>query len=103
MAPVTGKVMYQGQPVTAGTIMFTPIGSGEMTPGKPAGGKIQEDGTFSLMSYNPGDGAKIGPCRVTFSPPQVSTGRNINGLMPKEREVEVTEGKNDITIELVKS
>lgn len=42
-APVKGKVIYNGQPVTSGGIHLQPItvqGAAESNPGKPANGQV---------------------------------------------------------------
>lgn len=58
MVPVTGKVLYNGQPLAFGSIAFQP------PSGQPARGEIQSDGTFSLSTYRPGDGAVVGRHKV---------------------------------------
>ena len=45
MAPVTGKVLYNGKPLTFGVITFQP------PSGQPAQGDIQSDGAFTLSTY----------------------------------------------------
>ncbi len=60
-ATVTGKVTYQGKPVTKGRIAFYPPN------GRPAMGAIQSDGTYSLTTFEPGDGALLGNHRVTIT------------------------------------
>lgn len=60
--PVTGKVSYNGQPVTSGTLMLIPAGEG----GYGATGQIQSDGTFQLTSFKPNDGAAPGNYKVTI-------------------------------------
>lgn len=111
-APVRGQVIYNGQPVTSGGIGFQPIavpGASESNPGKPASGQVKEDGTFVLTTYKEGDGAVVGRHRVSYIPsvagaetyedkPQPSP---YLGLVPKEQEIEVKPGQNEITIELV--
>ena len=119
-APVSGKITYQGQPVTGGTLSFAPIAAaGAVNPGKPAAALIQSDGSFVLTTYTASDGAVIGKHRVTFSPPiaqmpapkELGPGESAvptptppspyDGLVPKESEVEVKKGPNSLTIELV--
>jgi hypothetical protein len=63
-ANVSGKVIYQGEPVTVGTVTFHPEGDGN-----PAVGLLGEDGTFSLSTYAPGDGAVVGKHSVTIDIP----------------------------------
>src|SRR5690606_587041 len=69
-APVSGKVVMNGQPVTEGNITFSPIAEGNSElSGKPASGDIGSDGTFTLSTYGENDGAVVGKHRVIFSPP----------------------------------
>jgi hypothetical protein len=111
---VTGKVTHNGEAVTGGVVTFAPTGG---TVGKPATGEISSDGTYSLSTYEPGDGAAVGRHRVLFAPPVPETPEQpadsdehqedveveipYSGLMPKEKEVEVAKGANEINIELV--
>jgi hypothetical protein len=59
-APVVGKVTMNGKPVSSGTIMFCP------EKGRAATGQIGPDGTYSLTTFKPGDGALLGKHRVTI-------------------------------------
>ena len=61
-APVTGKVTYNGDVVTTGTVMFTPTAGGPS-----ATGEIEADGTFEMKTYDDGDGAAIGSHSVTIT------------------------------------
>ncbi len=54
VAPVEGKVLISGQPLTTGRIITTPAA------GRGATGYIQQDGTFELSTYGEGDGALLG-------------------------------------------
>ena len=58
MAPATGKIYYNDQPLPYGSIMFQPV------RGQPATGQIQSDGSFEMSSFKPGDGATVGPNKV---------------------------------------
>lgn len=111
-APVRGVVVFQGQPVTAGTISLQPkevAGAAEGRTGRPASGELQADGSFVLSTYQPGDGAVVGKHRVMFLPKAAGaesyedrpTPSPYLGLMPKEQEVEIKPGNNELTIELV--
>jgi hypothetical protein len=63
--PVKGKVNFEGQPMKGGgSIAFVPT-SGQV--GAAAGGEIKEDGTYELMTYNPGDGSMPGDFRVVIT------------------------------------
>lgn len=57
--PLNGKVTYNGKPLTRGTVLLTPDGSGYA-----ATGEIQPDGTFKLTSFDKDDGAVPGKYRV---------------------------------------
>ena len=52
---VAGKVSVRSAPLTSGTIMFFPKAGGPT-----AQGQIQPDGTYTLTTFDPGDGAVIG-------------------------------------------
>ena len=58
IVPVSGKVLYNGEPLKFGGVMFQP------QAGQPARGVIQPDGTFVLTTDKTGDGATVGPNRV---------------------------------------
>jgi hypothetical protein len=62
LAPVTGKVTYQGKPVTQGLISFQPV----RPDGTPATGTVGPDGTYSLQTAD-ADGARLGEYRVAIS------------------------------------
>jgi len=70
LAPVTGKVTVDGQPLPDGQVMFAPRAtSGNAKAGKPAFGNLQPDGTFSLSTYAEGDGAVVGEHLITLYGP----------------------------------
>lgn len=113
-APVSGTVMFNGKPVSGGTVMLTPVSEGESEmPGKGAAARVQEDGSFVLTTYEEGDGAILGKHIVSYNAP-ISTDTApagahggppqspYAGAKPKEPEVEITSGENELTIELVK-
>ncbi len=60
---VSGKVTYNGQPVTTGSVIFTPSKSDN--GGHIATGPIGSDGSYSLTTFDTGDGAVIGQHVVT--------------------------------------
>jgi hypothetical protein len=60
-APVSGTVTLDGKSLTGGTITFFP------EQGKMASGRIQPDGTFTLTTYQSGDGAITGKCRAAIA------------------------------------
>jgi hypothetical protein len=62
--PVSGRVIRLGQPVTKGTVNFPPA---EAAKGRAATGAIQPDGSYTLTTQDPGDGALAGDYRVVIS------------------------------------
>lgn len=74
-ASVGGRVTYQGKPVVTGQIMFLP------EHGRPAVGSIGPDGSYTLTTFEPGDGALLGRCRVT-----IDARRVIGELAPEGTE-----------------
>lgn len=60
LAPVSGRVTIDGQPVKVGRVMFYP------TQGRPASGPIQPDGSYELTTFEANDGAMLGSHRVTI-------------------------------------
>jgi len=120
LAPVSGKVTTKGEPVKGGSIMFTPTaggGSGDESSdaAKTASAQVQADGTYTLSTEKPGDGAKPGKYSVRYGPPPVEMSEEQRtdpkykapapmyvGLVAKPDEVEVKAGdKNTIDIDLV--
>ena len=60
--PVKGKVTYNGEPLTTGTVTFAPIGGGP-----PAYGEINKEGIYQLTTFEENDGAIPGTHRVMVS------------------------------------
>ena len=58
MAPLTGKVTYEGKPLRFGSVVV------EHKHGQPATAVIQPDGTFVMATRGEGEGAAVGRCRV---------------------------------------
>lgn len=60
--PTSGVVYFNGKPMQGGgAISFVPVVS---QVGKMAGGKIRDDGTFTMSTYKDGDGSIAGKFRV---------------------------------------
>lgn len=59
---VSGVVTYQGKPVPEATIMLYPV-QGR----KPASGRTDEEGRFSLTTFSQDDGALPGEHQVTVN------------------------------------
>jgi len=109
---VKGKVTANGQPVTAGAIIFQPADAKSLAT--QASGGVGADGTYELATEKPGDGAAVGKHTVSYAPPgdeqaewdgtgtpppiKVSPYKN---LVSKQTEFEVKAGENQLDIELV--
>lgn len=99
-AEVQGKVVFNGQGVPNATIIFTPVSQpGAQKAGKSATGTTDEQGNFTLSTYAPNDGAVIGKHSVAMDQGDPANPRP--GKIPPDLVVDVTEGPNEITIELV--
>lgn len=61
MVPVVGKIIYQGEPLAYGSVMFQPVG---VEGAQTARSKIASDGSFALWTTNEGDGVVVGTSRV---------------------------------------
>lgn len=72
-APVSGTVTYNGKPVAHATVMFTP-----KSGGASATGKTDENGKFTLTTFEPGDGAIVGEhvVTVTYTGPEGAEAEN---------------------------
>ena len=119
VVPVSGKVTCEGQPVTSGALSFVPIVA-EGETGKSAVASIGADGTFTVTTYDAGDGAAIGKYDVTYSPPIAGEGEESDDeegasatpVVPLSTDhpcrfggavstpVEIVDGENNLTIEL---
>ena len=62
MVPVHGQVLFRGEPLEYGSVMFQPALDGEL-----ARGQIQADGTFVLTTKNAGDGVHVGTSRLRIT------------------------------------
>jgi hypothetical protein len=60
LGKVSGTVTYKGQPVTKGLVTFVPAGGAGAQTGQSATGEIQEDGSFTLSTFENNDGAVLG-------------------------------------------
>ena len=76
LAPLSGKVTYQGQNLTHGKVVLMPTGD---TKGPPGLGQIKADGTYSITTaQNPG--AIVGTHKVTVVCRRVPTEQEKQGL-----------------------
>lgn len=111
MASVSGKVTYEGNPVTKGTISFQPLDPA----GRPAVGEIGPDGSYSLQTEVPGDGALLGEYRVAITaredvildyipkkpvPPKLLVPKKYEDPGTSELKAVVKSGSNDFPFDL---
>ncbi len=82
--PVTGQVLYNGDPVEDATVMF--VGSG--TGGRGALGKTDASGNFSMTTYEAGDGAIPGTYRVSIFKTLVEEVEERPGARPNEEPID---------------
>jgi hypothetical protein len=76
--PVSGQVLIDGQPVTAGSIQVVPDDA------RPAQGTIDEQGHFTLTTYEQGDGCVPGTHRVAVSATEMIGGDQVRYLVPQK-------------------
>ncbi len=65
MGRVHGKVTYDGKLVDKGRVTFSPTSGEGDSGGTSAMGPIESDGSYSLTTFNTGDGALVGQHIVT--------------------------------------
>ena len=100
--PVSGKVLIDGAPLTRGALRFNPA------EGRVATGAIGADGTFELMTYEPGDGVVTGTHAVTVHASEELNDGSVRWFVPKKYHHAATSGlsqtiegpTNDVVIEL---
>lgn len=63
--PISGTVTYKGEPLKAGQVKFNPV---DPKTTRPAEGKIQSDGSFTIETFKPGDGAMVGEYLISLIP-----------------------------------
>lgn len=101
---MSGVVIYQGKPVSDATIMFYP------TEGrKPASGRSDADGKFSLTTFSKNDGVIPGEHKVTVNAFQSTPqGVSMTSSIPVKYstpntsplKVTVSEAQPELTLEL---
>jgi len=115
---IKGKVTFNGQPVTGGSLTFLPQAdgaSGGSEVGKPAAANVGADGSYSVVPGSDGGGAITGKNRITYSAPVAEPPPGVEykpgqgpppspfaGLRPKQEMVDVKAGENKLDVELVK-
>jgi hypothetical protein len=67
LVSVTGKVMHNGKPLTAGSIIFHPDAGNSYQKDRPSS-LLQEDGSFTMKTFPFGNGVPLGTYKVTLAP-----------------------------------
>ena len=83
---VSGKVTLRGKPITQGKVTFLP------EKGPVASGELGSGGVYTLVTYQSGDGAIIGNCSISITPPTQAAplpGVNIPPPPPPRPEVTI--------------
>src|SRR5690349_18876722 len=66
-SPVRGKVVFKdGKPLNGGLVVFRPVDQKLQVSSR---GDIHQDGTFTLGTYQEGDGAIPGKYQAAITPP----------------------------------
>ena len=98
MAPVKGRVVFNGQPVKEAAVTFSPAGGeGQLETGKPAAGFTDEDGNFRLSTFKNYDGALVGTHNVHV---MIDDTNPAKCKRTKFLTLEVKSGSNEFTIEM---
>jgi hypothetical protein len=98
MAPVKGRVLFNGKPVPDAALTFSPLGAeGQKETGKPGTGYTDENGNFELSTFKNYDGALIGSHSVSVMVPDTHP---MKCTRFKQLTLEVKPGQNEFTIEM---
>jgi uncharacterized GH25 family protein len=99
VAPVKGRVVFNGEPVKEAQITFSPTTSDakQLEAGKPGTGFTDADGNFRLSTFKSHDGALVGMHNVLVmiddtNPAKCKRTKNVT--------LEVKPGSNEFTIEM---
>ncbi len=100
--PVSGQVLIDGKPLTYGYIEFITAGA------RPAGGRLDEEGRFTLSCYEKNDGIIPGNYQVEVNASEGLSNNRKRWHAPKKYfskdhsglNQEVTEATNSMVIEL---
>lgn len=107
--PVRGKVtLPDGTPLAGGQVVFQREGEGETISAR---GDIEADGSYSLSTQTPGDGAPMGKYKVIVNPPPAVDAEAPAKRAPAAKysdfstsglEFEVNPGMNEFPIQVTK-
>jgi hypothetical protein len=97
LAPVTGRVIYKNEGVSAASIYFLPDAE-KGNSGSMATAILQADGSFTMETYPKGNGVAPGAYKVTLD-----LGRRMEKDLDKYRKVETTPLSYEVPEEGLKS
>ncbi|EAQ81827.1 carboxypeptidase-like regulatory domain-containing protein [Blastopirellula marina] len=89
LQPLQGTVTLDGQPLADAAISFSPV-----TGGRPATGKTDADGQFTLASYTAGDGLPAGSYKVTIV--KIATKRQAQAAPSNSEELSETQSLGNL-------
>ncbi len=75
---VSGQVLIDGEPLTFGYIRFVPQGA------RPSGGRLDEQGRFTLSCYGENDGIVPGVHQVEVDASESLSGKKVKWHAPKK-------------------
>jgi|LakMenE01Jun11ns_1017448.scaffolds.fasta_scaffold9904970_2 hypothetical protein len=88
LVKVNGKITYNGQPLTAGSINFHPASTNTFTKDNPSS-ILQEDGSFNMKTFPYGDGVSPGEYKITLAPQLASRISLPNLAYPEKTNVKI--------------
>jgi uncharacterized GH25 family protein len=98
VAPVKGRVIYNGQPVKEAAVTFSPAGPADkLETGKPGTGFTDENGYFELSTFKKYDGALVGTHTVHVTLDDTNPAKCKRS---KSLSLEIKPGPNEFTIEM---
>jgi hypothetical protein len=96
---VSGQVLIDGKPLTLGNVKFVPKGA------RPSGGRIDENGNFSLTCYDGQDGVIPGEHRVQVSSSKAISDAEVHWYAPRKyasfRTAKITKQVSEATDAMV--
>lgn len=67
LVPLSGQVLFEGQPVTAGSVFLHPGETAQYTKDQPSS-ILQIDGSFTMKTFPYGEGVAPGDYTMTLAP-----------------------------------
>ena len=89
LVKVSGKIILNGKPLTAGSINFHPASTNTFTKDNPSS-ILQEDGTFNMKTFPYGDGVSPGEYKITLAPQLASRISLPNLAYPEKTNAKIT-------------